>query len=275
MKKTLFVLMTLGFFLLLLTSCNKEDELNEIATAEDMTLIEDIFNSIDETADEQTFGFTAEAELETRSNPCVVITSTAPLGQYPNTFTLDHGDGCEGPHGRIRTGIITIEVTGDMALEGSTRTVSFQDFFVDGVQVLGTHILTNTGLNANGLQTFTKEAAATQLVFPNGDTATRDAFHTLTFLEGFDTQIRFDNVLAIEGDASGISRAGVNFAVVIVEPLIKRGNCRWITEGIKEITRDEETISLDYGDGACNGVAMVTFADGTTKEINMYRRWWK
>lgn len=275
MKKTLFVLLTLGFFGLFLTSCTEKEEANEITSTEDMTLIEDILNSIEETADEQTFGFTDETELETRSNPCVEITSTAPLGQYPNTFTLDYGDGCEGPHGRMRSGIIIIDVSDKMENEGATRTVSFEDFFVDEVQVLGTRTMTNTGLNADGLQTFTKEVAGVQLVFPNGDIASRDAFHETTFLEGFDTPNRWDNIMSITGNAIGVSRSGVNYSSVIVEPLIKRGNCRWISAGIKEINRDDQTVSLDYGDGACNRAATVTFEDGTTKEINLYRKWWQ
>jgi hypothetical protein len=72
-----------------------------------------------------------------------------------------------------------------------------------------------------------------------------------------------------------VSRSGVEYSAVIVEDLIKRGNCRWIVSGIKEITRDDQTVSLDYGDGACNRAAVVTFEDGSTKEINLYRKWWK
>ena len=258
----------------MVASCNKEETSNEINTAEDMTLIEDVLNSIEETVDETTFGLTGDIELETRVNPCVEITSTAPLGEFPNTFTLDFGDGCEGPNGRIRKGIMTIEITDQMENDGAARTVTFTDFYLDNVQILGSRITTNTGVNDAGQQTFSREIVGIQLIFPNGDVASRDASHLLTYLEGFDTQARWDNIVSITGTSSGVSRAGVTYSSVIVEQLIKRANCRWITEGIREITRDGQTASLNYGDGACNRAAVVTFEDGTTKEINLYRKWW-
>jgi hypothetical protein len=275
MKKNVLIALSLLFLGAFLTSCNETEEINQIDSTEDMTLVEDILNSIEETVDDSTFGLTAETELESRTDQCVEITSTEPLGQYPNTIILDFGEGCEGPHGRMRSGMIIIEISDKMENEGAVRTVTFQDFFVDEVQLMGSRTLTNTGLNDDGLQTFNREVAALQVIFPNGDQATRDALHTLTFLEGYGTQNRFDNVVSIEGSASGTSRSGMTYSSTIVEPLIKKGNCRWISAGVKEISNEDQTISLDYGDGACNRAAVVTFEDGTTKEINLYRRWWK
>ena len=275
MKKNLLFLLAFLTFSLLLVSCNKEDDLNDVLSTEDMTLAEDLLNSIDESADEISFSFAGESELETRSLECVEITSTAPLGQYPNTITLDYGDGCEGPYGRVRTGKIIIHISDKMTNEGAVRTVGFEDFFVDEVQITGTKSMTNEGLNGDGQVVFTHEVNGITLIFPNGETATRHALRTVTWLEGYETGNRFDNVVAITGTANGETRTGVSYSSVIIEPLIKRGNCRWISEGVMEITRDDQTVSLDYGDGACNGVATVTFADGSTREINLYRKWWK
>ena len=275
MKKILFSLIALSMIGIFLSSCNESEELNDISSTEDMTLIEDVLNSIEESADETTFALTEDTELESRGNPCVEKTSTAPLGQYPNTITLDFGDGCEGPHGRVRKGKIIIDISDKMHNEGAVRIVSFDEFFVDEVQVTGSRSITNNGQNDEGNTYFTKEVTGIQLIFPNGEIASRDALHIMTFLEGYDTPQRFDNVMSISGNASGVSRSGVEYSAEIVEDLIKRGNCRWIVSGIKEITRDDQTVSLDYGDGACNRAAVVTFEDGSTKEINLYRKWWK
>jgi hypothetical protein len=274
MKKSLFVILTIAALTILMTSCTKEEINNEINSTEEMTLIEDVMNGIEETIDEATFGLTQEAELESRFDPCVEITSTAPLGTFPNTFTFDFGDGCEGPHGKVRKGVLTITLTDHMENEDAVRTLSFVDFYVDEVQLVGSRITSNTGLNDAGKQTFLREMTGIQFIFPNGEIATRDASHELTFLEGYETHYRLDNIVAITGNATGTSRNGVTYTSTIIEPLIKRGDCRWITRGTKEITRDDKTIMLDYGDGACNRVAVVTFEDGSTKEINLHRKWW-
>ena len=274
MKKNLFFLSLLGILTLTMVSCTDKSGDNELISAEDMTLVEDVLNSIDESVDDQSFQFTEETTLETRNPQCVEISSTAPLGQFPNTITLDYGNGCEGPHGRIRTGKILIHLTDKMVNEGAVRTVSFDNFFVDDIQLTGTKSMTNTGLTANGLAQFLHEVNAITLTFPNGETATRDALHQMTFLKGYDTGTRFDNVVAIMGNATGVGRKGVSYSSEIIEPLIKRGNCRWISEGLQSITRDDQTVQLDYGDGACNGVAIIIFEDGSTREINLYKRWW-
>ncbi len=54
------------------------------------------------------------------------------------TVTIDFGDGCEGPHGRIRSGKIVITYTDRRLIPGAVRTITLENFAVDSVQVEGT-----------------------------------------------------------------------------------------------------------------------------------------
>ena len=66
-----------------------------------------------------------------------------------------------------------------------------------------------------------------------------------------------------------------SFSSLIIEPLLKKRNCRWIVSGVKQITTEAGTYTIDYGDGVCNPFAIVTTPDGETKEIHLFRKFWK
>jgi hypothetical protein len=274
MKNRFLILLSLALFTMLIWSCNKEESLDPQDVSEEMTVMEDFENEMDALADAEAFNFTEEVPVETR-NDCAVVTTTKPRGEFPNTITIDFGDGCEGDYGRVRKGKIIINISDNMKNVGAVRTITFEDFFIDDVEITGTRTLTNTGLNSDGKPTFSLVITEFTLTFPNGDQAVKNVNRIHTFVQGFLTPNRLDDIWAITGTANGVTRDGNTFTVTITTPLIKKGSCRWIVEGVIEITTETATISLDFGDGACNGVGVITLPDGTTKEINLYRRWWR
>ncbi len=274
MRNRFLILLSVSLLSLFIFSCNKEETLDSQTVAEDMTAMEDIENEMDEIADAEAFNFAEEIPVETR-NDCVVITTTEPRGVFPNTITIDFGDGCEGDHGRVRKGKIFVNISDNMHNPGATRTVTFENFFIDDVQVTGTRTLTNSGLNIDGKPTLSVSITDFTLTFPNGEQAVKNVSRIHTFQQGFLTPTRLDDIWTISGTTNGMTRDGKTFSTLITTPLVRKGSCRWIVEGIMEITTETATISLDFGDGACNGAGVITLPDGTTKEINLYRRWWK
>lgn len=274
MKNRFLILLCAAFFTMLIWSCNKEASLDPQDVSEEMTVMEDFENEMDALADAEAFNFTEEVPVETR-NDCAVVTTTKPRGEFPNTITIDFGDGCEGDYGRVRKGKIIINISDNMKNTGAVRTITFEDFFIDDVAITGSRTLTNTGLNNENKPTYSLVISEFTLTFPNGDQAVKNVNRIHTFVQGYLTPNRLDDVWAITGTANGVTRDGKTFTVNITSPLIKKGSCRWIVDGVIEITTETATISLDFGDGACNGVAVITLPDGTTKEINLYRRWWR
>lgn len=269
MKKNLFLLSLLFALPLLFVACNKEANENEmeITTSQDVLTAQDLIQDTEEEVD---------YELGTRDpeNLCPIITVSPADGSYPRTVTLDYGtEGCEGWNGRIRKGIIQVTLTDTMVNAGAVRTVEFLGFSVDDVQIEGTKTLTNNGLNGEGQLTFTRVVSNASLTFPNGDVAEWNATQQITLIEGTGTPERLDDVISIVGGSSGVNRHGKAFTSEITVPLIKPFVCPWAVSGTRTVTVNDHTWTLDYGDGTCNKIALLTRPDGTTKTV-LIHRWW-
>lgn len=272
--KNYFLLFAACFSLTLaFTSCQKEEAEapsfeEDLVTNEDVTTAANLFQ---DTEDE------VENQIETRGGglDCPTVTITPDDGSFPRTITIDYGpDGCEGPRGRLRQGMIIVTQTDHMANPGATRTITFDHFFVDGVQVQGVKTLANQSAGADGNITFTRTVEGGSLTYPNGAVATWQASHRLTQTAGGGTPAMIDDVFEITGGSSGTNRNGVAFTVEITEPLVKSRACPWIESGIKTITINDRTRELDYGDGSCDRIAMVTYPNGFTREV-LIRNWWR
>ena len=60
----------------------------------------------------------------------------------------------------------------------------------------------------------------------------------------------------------------LKFEKITIEPLLIDRSCRYPLSGIVEITRADETMTIDYGDGECDNIAHVS-KDGVTEEIEL------
>lgn len=236
----------------------------ELATVED--LIQDTETEVD-------------LQLDLRSDPsttsrCVVITRVPESG-FPATITLDFGDGCEGPNGRVRAGQIIVRQTDSLKFEGAERVLTFNGFSVDDVQIEGSRILTNQGFNEAGQPVWERQVVDALVTFPDGSTMTWNSNYRRTQIQGFQTARRIDDVFRLVGYTSGTSRNGVAFKNVITEPLVNGRDCRWIQSGVIEVTRDGVVRSIDFGKGFCDPIATITNANGQTRRVLLDRKWWQ
>lgn len=274
MKFKLLSVFVIGFTLVLMNSCKKEDtnvENEFITSSEDMTTQQDILESNEtEISDQIEQGLVS---LESRGFP--TRTWTNPKGTFPNTLTIDYGTaGVTGPHGHVRKGKIIIDISAPITQTAAIRVVNHENFYIDDVLVEGTVTLTNAGLNSTNQLVFLRTVADRKLTLPSGKTISWNATQTLTQLEGGSTpDIKLDDVWSINGVSSGVNRGGKNFTVTTTEPLVSKFTCRWVVEGVINLVVESKVLSIDFGDGACNNVATVTLPDGTTKEVNI-KRWW-
>lgn len=270
----------IGFITLVLaialSSCDKEQDL---APAEEAEFVAEDLSSVQYLLDD--LELTVDEAVETRDpqGACVDISFKNPRGTFPNTVTFDFGDGCEGPRGHVRTGMIIVEQSAPMHEEGAVRVTTFEDFTIDDILIEGQKVLSNTGPDTDGYPTFTRNVEIT-LTFPNGMTAMRTSSHVRTQILGSETPEFADDVFEITGSGEGVNRLGHAFTTVITEPLLKRRTCRWIESGIIRVTvttdADELLRVLDFGypDGACDPFMEVTLADGTTRVVHIHKRWW-
>ena len=210
---------------------------------------------------------------QTRTYP--VRTWLNAKGTYPNTLIIDYGSaGVTGPNGHIRKGIITVQMSAPLNTTGAVRTVNHTNFYLDDIKIQGTVVLTNVGKNAMSQNVLSRLVTNRKLSFPSGKTIEWEGNQTLTQIEGSLTdKIIADDVWSILGSSTGVNRAGDSFTVTTVDALIYKANCPWLVQGKLSLSTNNSIYSIDYGEGFCNSLAVVTLPDGVTKEINLLR-WW-
>jgi hypothetical protein len=202
--------------------------------------------------------------------PDVTIVKTD--GGFPITITLNYGTGTELSNGSIIKGSIAIVVSAAPRTVGAVRTITFNDFYVDSINIAGTR--TNTFILGDGnIPTCTIVGDIT-ITFPDGTSLERETEKTRAFIEGYDTPADFsDDKFQITGYTNSVSSEGFTFSATITEPLIRLGSCRFIVEGVVSLAKNDETFSeLNYGDGTCDNLATIS-KNGETKQITLGKRY--
>jgi hypothetical protein len=267
MKKSIFFLLTFCASIAAFQSCKKSDAAADeqiTTTAEDLSANEDYAEQID---------LDADLAIEERGggSECPTVTFAQPEGTWPNTITVDFGESCTRPDGRVLSGKLIINQSAAIRTAGAVRSVTHENFYVDDVKVEGTRTWTNNGQNAEGLWSYTKTATDMKLTFEDGSTTTWNKTRTSTLVEGGGTATHRDDVWSSTGIASGLNRNGQEFSATITEPLVKEAACRWISAGSIEFKIGIRTRSLDFGDGTCDRLGTVTLANGETFSIRLRR----
>jgi len=262
----------------LMVSCENLDNnpSGDFSIAEDdvlsTTLFDDVFMEVDEAVETADYQSPAAGLLKSGTVVCKTITVEQPdTSFWPRTITVDYGEGCEGPNGRVRKGKIIITVSGRYMQEGSERTVTFVDFHINDFKIEGTKTITNQGRNDDDQMYFSITLTGGK-VSNDSLTVSKDFSRTRTWISGEDTpKFHGDDEYLIEGSASGVNRKGISYTRTITSPLYTAGVCRWIRSGAVLIeATDREDIIIDYGDGTCDNKATVTIGD-ETREIELPR----
>ena len=68
-----------------------------------------------------------------------------------------------------------------------------------------------------------------------------------------------------------MGRLGNVYMKEITTPLRRELSCRFIVSGVLEISRNDNTASLDFGDGSCDAKGILTQPDGTESEVFLRR----
>ncbi len=277
MKKVLFQLSALALVIFCLTfvACKKD---NSTLTADDIVQFdassEDLSNgeSLTQTSEDE-----SDISIQANMTSCPAISYAAPRGTFPNTITIDYGTtGCAGPSGRIRKGKIFITYSDSITRPNATKTITFLNFYIDSVKVEGAKSWTNNGLNAAGQPSFTRTVINGKLTYPDGTSTQWNGNHTVTQIEGYGTLSLLDNVYSVTGSESGTNRNGRTFSATITSPIVHKVSCPYITSGVRSITFNTRTISLDYGYSLgtrndCDRLAQITLPNGTVRTIIIRR----
>lgn len=199
---------------------------------------------------------------------CVTITTV--ITSTTKEKTIDFGDGCELPNGNVLSGIIYLSYEKDMELAVKTLSLSLENFTFNGVSVEGGASIVRMRSNDNG-NPQSDATAEFSAEWPGGSTASFTGNRTREWIEGYGTGFWGDNVFLITGKGTFIGPAGNVFVKEVIEPLRRELACRFIVSGILEISRNDLTASLDFGDGSCDAVGILTYPNGESEEIFLRR----
>jgi hypothetical protein len=289
MKTKIFMMIT-AMTVLSFSSCKKDSSTLGVVDQASLNLAdddavadvvyEDVFNTADNATiilDQMVKSLDARS-LTVVSDSCPAITITRPTADlWPKTVTVDYGTGCTGINDNIRSGKIIIEVTGPRLQSGSKRTITFVNYFFNGIKVEGTKILENLGNNNNQNLVISVKLTDGKLTLPDGKTIERAVDHQREWTSGLLTKNIWDDECLITGTSTGKNIDGVAYANTIVTALHWTRACRFIVSGVVNIQREgKDPVQLDYGSGECDAKAVVT-RNGVSTEIllkNKHRNFW-
>lgn len=265
-KNAIYTMLASLVLLFLLDGCRKAREEYQQTLEEDAyaaATFDDAKNITDEAIDNGSLSNYKDGVPQT---PVVLSTcATVTIDTLSSTrqITVDFGSSnCTCADGRVRRGKIISTFTGRYRDQGTVITHTFDNYFVDDNQVLGTKVVTNIGN-----YTYSVDVNGSIVLANNGGTITWTSARTRTWKQGYNTFLLGDDVYEVTGTAQGTNASGKNFEITITEPLVRKlqlGCARNFVQGTLEIEVDGgRTRTLDYGDGTCDNIGELTIRNRT------------
>ena len=230
-------------------------------------LFEDIFNETDLILEDQFNALKGE-----KKDTCKTV-NMEKLDSDRRRITINYDRGnCKDFHERVKRGKIIITTSGKYRNEGFTRTVTFENYYVNDFKVEGTKTIINQGLNDNENVIYYVKLKNGNITTPEGKVITKEYEKTREWVKGYETPLyKWDNEYRITGKATGTNRNGISYIRTINEPLYLSATCRFILSGTVEIKQDDKpSVLIDYGNGECEDQATATVNDKTS-EIRLNR----
>ena len=240
-----------------LASCNKFLQENQ-SDSEDVLKLE--MEENDFLKEEEIASNPCSFDYASLLAPCAVVTESS--STFPKTVTIDYGTGCTDTNGLTKKGKIIINVSGDMRVAGNTRTVTFENFFINDVKIEGSRNAENIGQNVSGnmVVKITGDITAS-----NGELArSRNFTRYREWISGISTCDISDDEFHVTGSGTVIGRRGIEIPHTITEKIVlKPGECKYPLSGKVDIGNESRGIILNFGNGMCDNIA-----EATTKRRN-------
>ncbi len=266
--KALKYILPILFFSIFILACEEEDlpaQEQDTSASQDYSLADNLFENVSgvtDQAEQGNDGYLEGGKSGSFLGTCVTITLDSAIGTGSNRMTIDFDtSGCTGRDGRVRKGKVFVEWTGLYRDSGTVIITTFEDYFVDNHELLGTKTVTNGGKNTDGLTFFTIDIVG-RVIKPNGGEIEYRSSRIRTWTEGEATQGALgwvDDQYKITRTADGISSAGREYEVEITQALEVNLLCRWVTAGKFELRPSGLAVrTFDFGNGNCDPSASVT-----------------
>lgn len=263
-------------------SCNKDETKEENVLTQDeiatSTKIDNVADDISKIVEEQfnfDFGISNRGTSESSNllPDCATVTRDPAIGETLTvgqiiTKTIDFGtSGCLFPlTGAVLKGKIIITMPYQPQSNVHTATYTFVDFYHNNRKVVGTKTFVRTYTPATPITSPTLVVVMNMdltITLQDSRVITRTGSRTRELVEGLNTPLIFvDNVYKITGEwFTTFPNESVKTST-ITSPLFLKIACApqnsIFAKGIITFSRNNNTATLDYGDGACDNVAVFT-----------------
>lgn len=184
-------------------------------------------------------------------------------------LTVDFGtQGCSDLRGNVRKGKLIFEYDGWRFQTGSVVTITTENYSINGIKLEGTRTSTNITANENDPLKFHVVLNDGKATFSDGAIAERESDITWSWISGA-SPAADQLIIHSNSTAGGITRAGHNYSVSLLEQLVYKRFCSMAVSGIKNYVIDgQKEIAVDYGDGDCDSTVTVKL-DGITRTITI------
>ncbi|HNT50520.1 MAG TPA: hypothetical protein PLM56_00585 [Cyclobacteriaceae bacterium] len=268
-RKNLFYVL-IAAFMFTLAACN-QDEAPDFSPedTEDASLdaIEDsYYDDADDLVSEAFAGIEDSSNgRKTADERLACATITYEGNGTSGTLSIDFGDGCTGPRGNVRTGVIVVTHSGTWNIAGSSWSISFEDYTINGIEIEGNRTVTVVSYTEE-LSVFDVTLTEGRVTWPDGRVATREVNRRREHERNENNVL---DRLIIYGTAQGTFRNGRGYFIEIVEPLVYTRTCAAAgvfipVSGIKFIKHGNRELTIDYGDGTCDNIVTLTNKNGRT-----------
>ena len=282
-RKVWFFFLVLSLGLITFSACEEKNEEvkkeltdSEINMTNEDLLSESLYEEAFSTADEQLFKLdnqnynTSSKKSVNEDNPCMEITVDKPdTSHFPKTLTIDYGQGCTKVFNGdtiTKSGKLIVTINGRYFKEGASHSITFKDFYINGMRLEGTQTVINNGLNNSGNLSWAIELKNGKIIFPDSSEITRESSRTREWINNGTFFIRADDYFLITGYVNG-SNGENTYQRTVLDSLKKETGWPFFVSGQVELQyNDYPAIILDYGDGSLDRKATLSRGD-YSKEI--------
>ncbi len=272
-KSILFSLIAIMF--LTLTACDSNEESVPADNLSDASGDEEVIDGYFEDTDDVVFEAndqvsTTNGRVAMGKDHSLIRCAEITHDTENKTITIDFGDGCEGPGGKIRSGKIIITYTDRKYVPGAIWVYTLENYTVNGIALEGTKTLTNVTGEESDYLSFNKVLEGGKATWPDGTFATREVNKTFTWIR---EPLPIDDEFHVEGEASGVTKNGVAYQMDIVSKLIYKRKCRRAgvhiaVQGLKSIVKGDSEVLIDFGDGECDNLVTIT-KEGESQVVDL------
>lgn len=263
------------------TSCKKQDVLNETVTAEQETTFEistgqALADNVTEDANAVFMEAAASRNLLGGSTQAITTTnclngvavSVTPASGFPKTIVINFGNGHTAANGIVRAGKINIVLSDSVRKTGSTASITFTNYTVNGFKKEGTITVTNKSTAT--AKAWQRKVENGKITAPDGRYWLHSGIRDAVQIAGAATpNTLLDDTYLITGNHSVTNAAGKTKNCYITEALEKKVVCDNIATGKLKVEGGNHIAVIDFGNGDCDKIATVSINGNAPRTITL------